>query len=69
LFGPRKYRYKLEMDDEAFDILYKERNFNIEVKLTDSSGQPIRNGKCQNYLANLVPLCIGAATTNSEWIS
>ena len=44
VFGQKKYRFKLELEGELPDSLYKERNFNLGVKLTDSSGKPVRNG-------------------------
>ena len=44
VFGKKNYKYKLSLEQEMPEFLYKERNFNLEVKLTDANNQPIRNG-------------------------
>ena len=53
VFGKKNYKYKLSLDQEMPEFLYKERNFNLEVKLTDASGQPIRNGIVFNNFSKL----------------
>ena len=63
VFGKKNYKYKLSLEQEMPEFLYKERNFNLEVKLTDANNQPIRNGTFFCNLANYIPVCLGALTT------
>ena len=37
LFGENQYKYKLVLNEKFPETLYKERNFNISVKLVDIS--------------------------------
>ena len=39
------YSYQLQLKEELPQLVYKERNFNMELKLVDSEGQPILNSK------------------------
>lgn len=48
LFGKKKYQYKLQLQGELPNTIFKERNINISVNLTDSKGEKILN--CNYYL-------------------
>ncbi|MCB0368409.1 MAG: hypothetical protein KDD45_02965 [Bdellovibrionales bacterium] len=62
LFGAARYRYKLIVDGDFQECLYKERNFNLKVKLVEvSSGKEQLNG-------NIVNVCLGVCDDNGEWI-
>ena len=43
LFGARKYKYSLELAESFPEVIYKERNFNLELRLLDSEGKIVRN--------------------------
>lgn len=62
LFGASSYKYKLVVDGEFPETLYKERNFNCSVKLIDlETGKDLNNG-------NIVNICLGVCDDNGEWI-
>ena len=63
LFGPQEYKYRLVVDGEFPNTLYKERNFALNVKLVDiSSGKERLNG-------NIVNVCLGVCDDNAEWVN
>lgn len=43
LFGQKTYNFRMEVDLETTPIFYKERNFNINVKLVNQGGKVVRN--------------------------
>jgi hypothetical protein len=45
LFGARKYQYKLQLDQEFPNTIFRERNINITVKLSDSNSEKVLNCK------------------------
>lgn len=51
LFGARKYKYSLQLSEEFPEVIYKERNFNIGVKLVDFNNRIVRN--CTFFLIQL----------------
>lgn len=61
---PMTQKYKLILTSHLDHKLYKERNFDIKVKLVsnDSSAVPVKN-------SNLLNLCIGVFTNDGEWVS
>lgn len=61
LFGQNCYKYKLTLDAKFPDILYKERNFNLAIRLVDAQGKDKLNG-------NIVNVCLGLSDDNGEWI-
>lgn len=63
MFGSTTYKYKLVIDSTFPDTLYKERNFNISVKLVD-----IAEGK-EKLNGNIINICMGLCDDNGEWIS
>jgi hypothetical protein len=62
LFGSCSYRYRLALDSTFPDVLYKERNFNVSVRLVD-----IVEGK-EKLNGNIVNVCLGLCDDNGEWI-
>lgn len=45
IFKQKEYRYRLELSEPTETLLYKERNFNLKIKLVDSAGNEISNSK------------------------
>jgi hypothetical protein len=35
MFGPKRYQYKLQLQGDTPSVIYKERNINISVTLTN----------------------------------
>jgi hypothetical protein len=60
LFGKKTYRYRLALAEEIPSTLYKERNFNLKVKLIDQENNTIMNG-------NVISLCLAVCDGNGEW--
>jgi len=62
LFGSCSYKYKLALDGSFPDILYKERNFSLSLRLVDAAdGKEKLNG-------NIVNVCLGLCDDNGDWI-
>jgi hypothetical protein len=45
LFGRKNYHYRLELDGEKPEVVYKERNFTISVLLIDKEREKVINCK------------------------
>ena len=62
LFGKMAYRYQLQLEEAIPEVLYKEKNFDVRVKLID-----LENSKVMN--CNALNLCFAVCDANGEWIS
>jgi hypothetical protein len=45
LFGQKGYKYKLKLAADFPKLIYKERNLDLRLKLIDSEGHSVSNGK------------------------
>lgn len=62
LFGQKQYQYRLVLNGEFANTLYKERNFACSIKLIDiASGKEKNNG-------NIINICLGVCDSQGEWI-
>lgn len=68
IFGEHQYKYHFELVSEFPDTLYKERNFELKLRLCDSNGNTVHNGKFWCDLGNLINICLAACTEEGEWI-
>ena len=63
MFGKeKKYRYRLELDEEIPEVLYRDRNFSLKVRLVDQSNHKVMN-------INAVTLQLDICDNNGEWIT
>lgn len=69
LFGEKGYRYRLVLAEEFPNVIYKQRNINIKVKLVNLDGKIVKNGKFLNNSANMINLCLGVSDDNGLWIN
>jgi hypothetical protein len=62
LFGRKAYKYRLVLEESLPETLYKERNFNVKVRLVDLENEKIMN-------SNIVHLCFAVCDVNGEWVT
>lgn len=63
MFGKeKKYRYRLKLGEEIPDVLYRDRNFSLKVRLVDHSKQKVMN-------TDAVTLQVGICDKNGEWVT
>lgn len=62
MFGKKSYKYKLQLTESIPEIIYKERNLAISLKLTTHDNKVVRN-------SNIIHLCLGVCDNNGEWIA
>jgi len=56
MFGIKQYKYKLSMEGKAPQVLFKERNLSLKIRLLDRNENLIQNGISFCYLENAVSL-------------
>jgi hypothetical protein len=62
LFGTKEYRYCLELVEPLPEVFYKERNFNMSIKLVDFEGTKIMN-------SNVLRLCFSVCDVTGKWVA
>ena len=67
---PNQQKYRLSVVGCVEHKLYKERNFDIKVKLISTNEHEIiKNGIVYIYSGNLLNVCIGVFNNDGEWVT
>ena len=62
IFGRKAYYYRFELIDRLPDMLYKEKNFDVKVRLVNKENQEVMN-------SNIMRLCFAVCDADGNWVT